>query len=424
MAGPIQLGPWPLGVDNVHDASHGVFQVPEPNQPPARLKAAVDVDIDDEGWVKTRAGISAVGDLIENAQRLWSKGGMTLVQAADSLLLLGDEPPLTLIDGPLACSLLCHEWPTGGDRTWLTDGASTWCVRDGVIGPWGLDTPVLEIDELPDGTTGTLRAGTYLVTSTLRSGLLNDPAAQESGALSPVEVELAAAGGFVLTQPVEDPRATHVAFYISACNGSEPMLSTVVAVTTDQDTGERRAALTVIADAQVGRSRVPLMTLGARCPPVGITALGSLQAFMLAAVGNALYVSRPGQPWLWDLGTAIQMFPAPITTIVGLQDGAWVGTEKGLYWLGGDAPQHWSRRLVDPAPVIPDGTLVPGAAIPRLQTEAMIALFATRTGFVAGLPGGQIAHLTQDRYHLPTATRVSIGYVEADRRFYAAVVEP
>lgn len=415
----ISLGPWPLGVDNVHAPSHRVFQVPGQGQPPARLRAATNVNLDDEGWPSAIPGTSVVGDPLAEGTRLVSADG-TLFTQDGATLAWGEEG---LVDG-LVGPLVTHEWPVGGGRLWCTDGVQRFQIRDGVFKPWGLVKPTPVIVDLEEGVTGTLRAGAYLVATTLRSGLLNDPTAQESGAYAPIEVELETPGGFTVDQVVSDTNATHVAFYISAVNGSEPLLVSIVAVTENPDTFVRSASLTLTSPAQLGVTRFPLLTLGAGPPPMGILAIGSLQAFLLVGAGANVYRSRPGQPWLFDLGMAIQVFPTAITTVVGLQSGAWVGTYGGLYWLAGDAPESWRRVRVCPDRIIPHGAVVPGGAIPALQTDALVALFATTTGLVAGLPDGSIRRLTQDRYHLPAATAVRIVYHESERRFFVAVTEP
>lgn len=87
----IQLGPWPLGVDNVHGAGHRVFQVPGQGQPPARLRSAENVNIDDEGWVSSRSGTSVVGNSLGNGRRVFSVGGVLVVQAGASLLTFGAD---------------------------------------------------------------------------------------------------------------------------------------------------------------------------------------------------------------------------------------------------------------------------------------------------------------------------------------------
>jgi hypothetical protein len=269
--------------------------------------------------------------------------------------------------------------------------------------------------------TGTLRPATYLVGTTLFDGAPGDPYKQESGAAAPVAHTLAAAGGITLTQFVTEPQATAVAFYVSRPNGSEPLLVSVKPITEDPITHVRSATLDVTDPAQLGVYELAMATVGAYPPPLGITALGALQSFMLAAVGNALYFSRAGVPHLYDLDRDVQVYPGDIKTIVGLKAGAWVGTAVGLYWFAGDSPDNWSVTRVCPDPILPTGAAIPGGAFPALQVDAPIGLFVSKLGLIAALPDGSIRRLTQDRYHFPTAARVSIAYDETARRFYLAV---
>ena len=410
---PLLPGP---SMDNVHDASHAVFQ-PRPTagggmQPSERVRAIVDMDLDSDGTLSSRPGVTAVRTLTAG-RRLWSKGGMLLSQDGGTLNL---EDPTTGTARALATGcgpLVAHEWPTGGDRVWLDDGVDHICVQGGVAVSWGLPVaPEPTVTKI----SGALPEASYLIVATFRTGSLSDASAQEGGARAPLRYTLSAPCGLRVRVPVADPQATHVSFYCSRPDQPEPMLAGVVAVVLGA------AMLDLIDEAQLHWSEVPLLTQDWGPPPAGITALGSVQAHLLAGVGRALYRSWAGRPGLFRYGREVQMFPADITTIVGLQDGAYVGTTAGLYWLSGDSATSWRLALPDAAPVLSEGAAVPGAIFPTLQTEAQIALFVTARGWVAGLPGGQARHLTQDVYHFPAAARVSIAWHQgALRQVFAAV---
>ena len=381
-------------------------------QPPEFMRAIVDADLDSDGALSSRPGIETVRALADG-RRILSKGGMLLCRDGDSLDLLDlDAEPQasTLIDGELDpdADLLAHEWPTGGDRAFVTDGTLAREVRSGVVRSWGLPVPA---DPTVTRISGSLPAGGYLVAVTFRDGPLSDPKAQESGARAPLLYTLTASGGLSVTATVTSPWATHVSFWCSAPDQSEPMRAAVVAV---GESATVTAALTSIA--QVRASEAPLITQGWQPPPSGICAIGSFQSFLMVAVGNVLYRSWPGVPGLFRYKSGLQLFPAPITAIVGLQDGAWIGTEGGLYWLSGERPESWGRVRVTTDAVLPEGALGDGAWFPKLQVESPLALFATRAGLVAGLPGGQARHLTRDVYHFATARRVSIAYRDSAPR--------
>jgi hypothetical protein len=394
-------------MDNVHADSHAARQPqagPGGYAPPKYLRALVDLDIDSDGTLTTRPGVADVRSLVDG-RRLIAKGGMLLAQERDTLAVLDPQTGTAqeLMAG-LASTLIAHEWPTGGDRVFCTDGTQAFCVRAGTVQPWGLRRPA---DPVVTLVAGALPAASYLIACTWRTGPLTDPAVEESGARAPLRYTLPRVGGIAIEVAVPDPTVTHVAYYISRPDQEEPMLAAVVAV------NGATATLTVTTSAQLDATKIPLLTQDWAPPPTGIAALGSVQAFLLAGVGDTLYRSWAGRPGLFYYGSALQVFPAPVTAIVGLQDGAWVGTTAGLYWLGGDHPATWRRVFKDPTPVIPEGVLVPGSAVPKLQVGDPVALFVTPLGLVAGLPGGQLVHLTRDVYHFANAARVSIAYQSA-----------
>jgi hypothetical protein len=51
--------------------------------------------------------------------------------------------------------------------------------------------------------------------------------------------------------------------------------------------------------------------------------------------------------------------------------------------------------------VLPEGIVLSGEHFPVLKTEELVAIFVTREGVVAGLPGGNLVQLTQDKYNFP-----------------------
>ena len=422
MAKPVSVPILPCGgIDNVHSPDHQVFQFKRgPGgglAPPDKVVEVNDMYLDSGGILFSRPGVQVVRALTRGL-RLFSKGGMLLSQDGGALCL--EDPTTgnatTLADGLDHGSLMVHEWPSGGDRAFVTDGAINLCIRAGTVVPWGLSVPD---DPQVSAIPGSLPEASYLITATYRSGPLTSATAQEGGAPTPLSYALTSPGGLRIVVEIYDPNATHVAFYCSRPDQPEPVLVSVVPV------HGITATLDIVASTQLYATESPVITQNDGPPPAGITALGSLQAFMLAAVGSAVFRSWAGIPGLFSYNSEVQVFPAPVTAIVGLQDGAWIGTEQGLYWLSGDNPTVWRRTLVDPSPILPEGSRLPGSAFPTLQTEETVAMFASRRGLIAGLPGGQIRHLTQDVYHFPTAERVSITCHDKPlRQLLVAVTEP
>jgi hypothetical protein len=412
-------------MDNVHVDDHAVFQVQPTRtglEPPRLLRTLSNFDLDSDGSLASRTGATSI-QVLAAGRRVYAKGGLLLVQDGATLAAYTDRNLTPLADTGLVLTgdLLAHEWPTGGDHVFCTDGAIRFRLKDGVLNAWGL--PVLAAPTVT-AIAGTLPAASYLIAATARDGAASVQTAQESGANAPLMHTLATAGGMRLTLAVPNTLITHVAFYVSGPDQPEPFRVAVVAPVVNLQ-GVRIATLDLTTVAQLASTEVPLLSQGWGPLPAGVTALGSTQAYVLAAKGNGLYRSWPGQPGLFRYGQGIQLFPADITTVVGVQNGAYVGTTQGLYWLGGENPAAWARVKVDDVPVIPDGLSLAGGLLPTLEVDAPVALFATRLGLVAGLPGGQVRHLSRDRYHWATATRVSMAYRSSPlRQVLVAVVEP
>lgn len=397
----VPILPCAVGIDNFHEATASVFQPRQDrnhSDPPAAVTAAVDIDFLSSGRFVTRKGATQIRELFAGA-RLFYKGGMFFVLDNGTLFLedLSTNAPTVLIED-IGSNLVAHEWPTGGDQVFFSDGTKNFAVRAGILTNWGLSTlPAPEVTVVD----GALSAGSYLITIAPRTGPLSDPSAEEGGAASPAQYTIDYACGISVSVTAS---CAYVAFYCSRAEQSEPMLVGASEVI------DGKAEFVINSDAQLYAMEAPLFTVNSGPPPTGVTSISSLQAFMLVAVRNAVYRSWPGRPGLFSLNDEFQLFPSTITSIIGLQSGAWVGTASGLYWLSGDSPESWRRVLVFPYPVLPEGAVVPGSAFPELKLDSLVAVFATTNGIVVGTSSGQVVALTQFSYHFPPDIRVSIAY--------------
>jgi hypothetical protein len=397
------------GIDNVHSADHDVFQLrTEREQPatPAVLKKITNLDLASDGKLTTRAGVTELVSLLEG-KRLVTKAGLLFAVDGDVLYLVlpaNNNPLLFLLNGFDSGVFNAHNWPTGSSQVFISSGTIHKVFKEGVLSSWGLPVPGDVTYEVIDGT---VPAGKYLCAATFRDGAINNPLAQESGAQAPVEIELTATGGLRLSVLTENTDVSYVSFYLSAVNQAELFrIATVPLVNTGAGF---LGQVDVVADFVL--TETPLLTQGWGPPPENISAVGSVQSFMLVAVGRTLYRSWPGRPGLFYYSKALQLFPGTIRTIVGLEDGVYVGTDAGLFWLGGERPEEWKRDLAAPIRVIPDGLAIPGAAIPALETGERVVVFASGRGLIVGLPGGKVIFLTQNRYHF-SGSRVSIALKE------------
>ena len=401
------LLPVPAGMDNVHSSGHAQFNVREGErgfEAPAALRAAQNVDVTSDGQLVARSGEERVVGLAAG-KRLLARAGRLFVQDGSTLSTLSGSTKTTVLSGlSESLPLHMHVWPPGGTQILLASGTLKRLVLPAAVKSWGLPVPgAVAMAPLAGG----MPPGLYLCAATFRDGPVGTATAQESGAVSPAQLELKGEGGFSLSVTTAEAAPTHVSFYLSGPNQPELFrVGTVALSALPSPSTSRSATLAITADEAI--TETPLLTQDWGAPPPSIGALGSLQSFVLASYGSTLYRSWPGRPGLFDYARALQVFPATVRTIVGLDDGAYVGTDAGLYWLSGPQPEAWRREMVAPIAVIPDGAAISGAAMPALETNARVAVFATGRGLVVGLPGGRVQMLTQNRYHF-SASRVSIA---------------
>jgi hypothetical protein len=402
----LPLLPVPAGMDNVHGASYEAFNVRKETAwsylPPAVLKAVRDMNVQSDGKLVTRQGAEEIL-FLSAGRRIFGRGSSLYTLAGPTLSRIAGTTPVSLVTGlDEGAEAFLLNWPAGSEQLLFSCGAAKHIISSTTVRPWGLPVPALTYEEI----TGTVPAGRYLCAATFRDGLVTAVTAQESGAIAPTQIELTKPGGIRLSVLTTLSGPTHVSFYMTAVDQAEPFrLITVPLVVTEAGL---LGSVDVTADVRGSLTEMPLLTQGWGPPPAGISALGALQAFVLAASGSTLYRSWPSRPGLFQPAKALQVFPAPIRTIVGLADGAYVGTDAGLFWLAGAEPEAWRRRLVAPIRVLPDGAAIPGSAIPSIETAERVAIFASGRGLLVGMPNGEVKYLTQNRYHFPSG-RASIA---------------
>lgn len=122
----------------------------------------------------------------------------------------------------------------------------------------------------------------------------------------------------------------------------------------------------------------------------------------LVAVGNVLYASLPNNHELFNVRRDFKQFVDQITTVVPVDDGVYVGTEKELAFLAGtqfDSLVY--RKVVDGAVVLGSGVSVRGELVKQGEGaglgSAMVCIADDRV--VAGFNGGGLVRLTEGRYH-------------------------
>lgn len=388
------LGPWPRGLNNVDDAQSRRFQPPHPKEmrpEPAQLRAAVNVDLDRDGWLRRRVGRTKLATLTDGHS----------LHAVGNRLLLVDNGDLVAYDptaqvrttlqagighGPLSCE-------TVAGVTWWTNGERCGRIELGVPRPWGLTLPVVA------GATasGSLRPARYLFAVTVETadGI-------ESGARQPQALTLTSPGAIALSVANLDPAATHLNLYCS-----EPDGQTLFFV------GRVPAAATAIID-RTGVSTDPLTTFNHYPPPPG-RFVRAHAGRLLVAAGRELYWSQPLAYHHFAIATDVQLFDTPVRLLEPVDGGFYVATDSATWWVAGDDPESWRPMELDSAPVASGAALrLPGYKVPGLEDPRPVVVWATANGFVAGLPGGQIRPLTDGRVAMDAHAQASLAYREED----------
>lgn len=406
---PINLGPW-SGIDNVHDPDAAVFQAAGENEKrrPAVL-TATDVDIDNDGRFVRRGGVEA-GTALSAGLSVFSGAGLLLVQdggdiktvdPADwsaSILVTGLNPERRVVFHEHAAQVFWTNKEVCG-RIVPQDGVAPYRVVSSVARNWGCTAPEITAEPLGGLRASSIQAGRYLITATFV-----DSSGIEHGAGKSQVAELATDQGLWITLPITDPAAVSVRIYISRPNNTGLFFATEAAPADFPF---------VLTDFEV--SEEPLRTQFL-VPPLPADVLFSYRGMLVLGVDEYLFPSYGVNAHLYEVSEVLETRPEPVLAGAGLDDGFWTVTANGAFWTTGTAPETWQTWRRNDLSFAAGSLVLDGGLIPKLETNKEVALFVSEHGLVAGLPGGVLVQLQQDRVHLDvTAARASIAYREVDK---------
>lgn len=343
------------------------------------LQQATDVDIDVTGQISRRQGYARTS--IEAHTNLFDAGDFLL----STVGLNGD---LTAIAGEARTTI----YPSlGHERVWycgLPDGRVAFSnglicgLTDGATATgWGVPVPSGVGSAM--GIPGDLFDGEYRWQITyvrLSDGREGGPAYSEP-------VTITEGGIFLSGMPVLAGYRINV--YLTSHNDGGAYLAGSTTNAIFSFTGKNDALVQ------------PCRTDFCQPAPAGICPT-FWRGRALIAERNVLYASRPNDWEAFDVRRDYKQFVDPITLVVPVDDGIYVGTEKELAFLAGnqfDALVY--RRVVDGRTVLGSGVSVPGALVKQGegagQGAAMLCIADGR--IVAGFNGGGIIRLTENVYH-------------------------
>lgn len=350
---------------------------PEPRTGITALAAALNVDVGRDGELRRRSGYSQLAATCH--QNLHQAEGFMLATCNGDLTAIWPNGTRTVLYPAL-----------GSTRVWycnLPDGRTTFSnglicgITDGLTAiDWGVPVPpsIGALTSVP----GQLLPGDYQYQLTyvrLSDGREGGP--QYS---NPTPVP---DGGIVLTGlPVLDGHKINV--YLTSHNSGDAYLAGSTTNGLFSYTGPNDALM------------LPCRTDYLQPAPAG-TVAAFWRGRVLTAAGSVLYASRTNQYELFDVRRDFKQFTAPITLVVPVDDGLYVGTEDELAFLSGT---EWDKlaykQVVAGRVVLGSGVAVRGELIQQGEGaglgSAMICI-ADRV-LVAGFSGGNVLRMTEGRY--------------------------
>lgn len=356
---------------------------PDYAMPEGSVRDATNLDVTDDGSLRTRQGYASVPLAAGVACHSLYGTPHFLLHADRSELkrtASGTQVVATVQNG----ARIAYAPLPDGSVVWSDGSAIGRVSAAGVSVP--LSLPAAGAPQLAAVANGTLRAGRYTV-----SVAWVETSGQESPPSLPVALDVSDGQGIQLSAiPVSPPSgATALRIYVSHADEAALFEAGVVAA------GVTSARI----DAEpTGR---PLETLF-EAPFPACSTLGFAAGRLLGARGNVLYWSEPHRYGVTRPAANFIQFSAAVSLIAPTQDGIYVGTLDAagagevVFLSGFDFGKQAFR------PVTPFGAY-PGTLAEMPHTLQMI--WASPQGFVVADNSGQISAISSDKVAFPHANR-------------------
>jgi hypothetical protein len=375
----IVLSPWLLGIDHVSD---------DTGLPHGAVRDAVNVDIDRNGTLASRAGYSIVQPE-DRAHSLWTSGTEATYCVVDGeLCWISYEGPMPTLDGGAIYTLALDEplsyQDVNGDVV-CANRAEILRVRDGAVVRLGVEDPSSVAVSEAAGVGG-LDAGKYGVAISFLRG------DEESALSGAVWCDVAAGNGLsvALPQPNEAD-VTGIRIYRTGANGD--VLYRAV---------DAPLAISpyVVGAGPLGRQADTRFL--ARMP--GGHIIRNWRGRLLVARGRNLLFSEPFRYGLFNPSENFVQFPHRIRMVQPVENGVFVGTQDGVVFLSGQTPGSWEQRKTGgEAPVAGTGMEIETSILggDRDYGGAYAAAWLAGNGFVVGTSDGSLVQMQSKRIRLP-----------------------
>lgn len=361
-----------LGIDLLSD---------ETQMPAGTVRAAVNVDIDKRGQFSRRQGsaLAAAGD-----------GYGDLFPWCGALLARKGSLLLSIDPNTMAETTLCHlgrgdrvDYTAYNGDLYIASATGLWLLRAGASAatPAGSRLP----DVLPTMTpadAGALTPGRYMAAISML-----DARGEESPAVSLGQIDVTA--GLLLTGLPVAP-GCRWRMYLTPPDGDVLYLAE-----------EFDAVFTQYA-VSVYPGGAPCETLHLAYMPGGqfVRAYGGR---LFVAHGDTLWFSEAFRPHLTAPRHNFVRFVGTIRFVEFVAGGAYVGDDRGVWWLAGEDPTKYILSPVsDAVAVARSSVLVPMHRLGALGSRATAdcAVWLSADGYMVGAPGGQVTALHPHRIRL------------------------
>lgn len=377
----LQLGPWPLGLNNLDR---------EDSLPRGQLRVGTNIDIYSNGKVRSRPGATLRDATAAGGNSLWGNKLIALYRLDDALyrFVPGQPAGAPLITGlNEASDMVFH---TVGSLVYVSDGYFAHRIDPYALtaAPWGVASPDWQ-PTLTANAAGALDAGAYQVAATFMTA-----SGEESGTIIAGVVDLPNGGDIDLTnipQPYE-PHVTHINFYVTTANGTVLSWHSRVPVGTTSHT---------IGRQQLGRR---LETQFLMSMTAGQCA-GFHNGVFYVGDGNMLKWSPPNNYGQWDARTDYLEFEHDIDTISSAGPasgggGLFVSAGRETYYLPGDQPKDFKQVDAACGAQRGSGEHIPGDSfgmegMPSYAVPVWVDLDGM---FCIGLADGSIIRPTKSRF--------------------------
>jgi hypothetical protein len=371
-------GPWPKGIDNRRNDQH---------VPDDALRNAVNVELTFVGALRRRDGYTSIAS--GQYHSLWSENDVALVVKNNVLTAIN---PVSLgetavLSGLSPGSRMAYLWTSLG--VYFSNGLITGRYVDYALRTWGVEHASGQ-PRLSAIATGGLDAGRYMVAITY---LTAD--GEEGGTTTAVAVDVASGGGIraaAIPQPASS-FVTHIAVYVSMCNGELLYHHTTVA--------DGTTTLDIARSSTLGRE----LSTQFLYPMPACSVIEEYNGRLYAAVGNQLWFSEPyfyGQ----RRATNYVLFPEPITIVSRAGTAGLHVVSDQHYLLRGEGPESFTQTpLVNQRGV--KGTLVK-------MSDGITRTWVTDSGMVVSPGDGTLESRLGDRLHIDEATEGSVLLKEQD----------